>query len=736
MEKTVLLILLSAGLTTATSWSLGALMLRALRVHLFRQEEPVLATVLGFSLLSGLVFGLCVMHWVYRGVILWMALGWIGAAALWRLHRSDAPPLPPLPRAWRWLFVSFFAVYAFLYLIHAMKPEISPDGASYHLGHVTRYIRAHGFVPSYHDMYGMLSQGAEMLFLFAFAYGRHSAAALVHCAALFLLPLLILTYARRRGFPRAGVGGALLTFLSPVVGVDGTSAYNDVMAATVIFASFYFTQIWDEKREAALLVPAGLLAGFAFGVKYTAFLAIPFVLGFIVWKRGGWRLAAIAGICAAFMAAPWMVRNEIYYDNPLAPFFNKLFPNPYQDPGAEQAYRRAMRRYEGLESYAQLPRQLLADGGVVQGFLGPVFVLLPLALLSLRSRDGRRLLFAGLLFALPYTQNIGTRFLIPALPYWSIAMALPLQQVSGAIPVVAAAHAVISWPWIAGKYASPWAFRLKGLPVRLALRLDSEEEFLSQDAGYRCARAIDRLVPPDGKVFAFSQIPESYANREILTGYHSVATRTVSQILWSAGLEGSRPAWVLDFRFPERTVKRLRLVETATHHEDLWGIVEIDVWRGGKRWERSPDWSVTAWPNPWQAPMALDHSAVTRWNSQAPLSPGMYFEIRFGKPRTLDSVTALCQPPPYHSHVRLEGQTDEGKWETLAPAANVYESGPPLQLRRMAAEELRRQGIRYLLVMSHDDLAPDFDKEQEKWEVEVLWEDHGNRLYHVREAQR
>lgn len=736
MEKTALLILFSASLTTVTSWSLGALTLRALRVRLFRQEEPVLAVVLGFSLLSWLVFGLCAMHWVYRSVILWMALAWIGAAAALRVHRSDAPALPPLPRAWRWLFASCFAAHAFLYLVHAMKPEISPDGASYHLGHVSRYLRAHGFVPSYHDMYGMLSQGAEMLFLFAFAYGRHSAAAMAHCAALFLLPLLILTYARRRGFPRAGVAGALLAFMSPVVGVDGASAYNDVMAATVIFASFYFTQIWDETRERALLIPAGLLAGFAFGVKYTAFLAIPFVVGFILWKRGGWRQAAIAAVSAFLMFAPWMVRNAVYYDNPLAPFFNAVFPNPYQDPGAERAYRQAMRRYEGLESYAQLPRLLLVDGGVVQGFLGPVFALLPVALLSLRSREGRRLTFAGLLFALPYTQNIGARFLIPALPYWSVAMALPLQRVPGAIPLLVTAHAITSWPWIAGKYASPWAFRLKGLPVRLALRLDSEEAFLGQDPGYRCTRAVDRLVPPGEKVFAFSQVPESYTNREILTGYHSVETRTVSQILWSAGLEGSRPSWVMDFRFPERTLRRLRLVETGSHPEDLWGIAEIDVWRGSKRLERSPDWSVTAWPNPWQAPMALDRSAVTRWNSQLPLSPGMYFEIRFGKPRTLDGVTALCQPPPYYSRTRLDGLTDGGKWETLASAANVYESGAPLQLRQMAAEELRRRGIRYLLVMSHDDLAADFYKEQEKWEVEVIWEEQGNRLYRVKEARK
>ena len=40
--------------------------------------------------------------------------------------------------------------------------------------------RNHGFAWDYHSMYSYLSQGTEMLFLMAFAFGRHSAAALVH----------------------------------------------------------------------------------------------------------------------------------------------------------------------------------------------------------------------------------------------------------------------------------------------------------------------------------------------------------------------------------------------------------------------------------------------------------------------------------------------------------------------------------------------------------------------------
>ena len=59
-------------------------------------------------------------------------------------------------------------------------------------GNVARYWRHQGFDWNYHSIYSSLSQGMEMLFLVAFAIGRHPAAAMVHMAFQATLPLLIL----------------------------------------------------------------------------------------------------------------------------------------------------------------------------------------------------------------------------------------------------------------------------------------------------------------------------------------------------------------------------------------------------------------------------------------------------------------------------------------------------------------------------------------------------------------
>ncbi len=102
-----------------------------------------------------------------------------------------------------------------------------------------------------------------MLFLFAFVFGKHSAAALVHFAFWIALAGLILCYGRRIGHPAAGVAGAIFTAVSPLVAFDGSIAYIDVAVAAILFALFYLLQVWDQNRNVGLLVLIGMLAGFA-----------------------------------------------------------------------------------------------------------------------------------------------------------------------------------------------------------------------------------------------------------------------------------------------------------------------------------------------------------------------------------------------------------------------------------------------------------------------------------------
>src|SRR5204862_3103446 len=83
---------------------------------------------------------------------------------------------------------------------------------------------------------------------------------------------------------KASIFAAILVFASPVIGKDGISAYNDMMVATLIYAVFYLLQVWDESPSYNLLILIGLLSGSSYGVKYTAFLTLPFAAGWIAYS--------------------------------------------------------------------------------------------------------------------------------------------------------------------------------------------------------------------------------------------------------------------------------------------------------------------------------------------------------------------------------------------------------------------------------------------------------------------
>src|SRR6185295_14360897 len=126
------------------------------------------------------------------GMILWAV--WSARGKTVRSKTPRRSTLPAVPLVWMWSFYLVFSAFFIYYFFNAMAPEVSPDGSGYHLGNVLRYWRNHGFVWDYHSLYSYLSQGMEMLFLVAFSFGRHSAAALVHFAWLCALPLLMVCY--------------------------------------------------------------------------------------------------------------------------------------------------------------------------------------------------------------------------------------------------------------------------------------------------------------------------------------------------------------------------------------------------------------------------------------------------------------------------------------------------------------------------------------------------------------
>ena len=685
-----LAILFGALFTVAVSTALGALVLGDCC------DDWGVRFVTGGAVLSLAIFCLCAVGFVYP--LVFLALGMFLRPRFFRTR---------LPRPHK-VYLSIFGLFFVLYFFNAMAPEFSFDGSRYHLGLVGRYLREHGFHRITDNLYASLSQGIEMLFLFAYAFGKHSAAAIVHFAFLVALAWMMFAYGRRTGYPAAGAVGAVLTFVSPLAGVDATSAYNDVAVAAIAFALFYLLELWSEVGGVRLLVAAGCVAGFAYAAKYTAWVAVPYALGFVAWKSRRVRDPAIVAACASLLILPWMAKNWMWVHNPVAPFFNGVFPNPYITVAFEREYRHS-----------------LATNGRFPWELGPVFLLAPLGLLALRIKEGRHLLLAAAVFGVSYFSNVSARFLLPSLPFVALAMGLVLSSIPQLAMAVVLLHAVLSWPSVLRRYAAADAWHLVKVPYREALRIKPEDGFLQSNLpDYGVTRTVEQSTAPGSAVFTFRPIPEAYTARRVLVAFQSAENLIRQRTLYTGFVEEYAPVWRLAFSFPRQRLKAIRLLQTGRSANDLWTMHELRVFDGTR--ELSRDWKLTG-TDPWRLGNLVDGDRYSFWVCGDTLRPGQFVQAGFAKVEELDSVRIEASPNQWALRLELDIEDENGSWHRLSGLPQTSSVPPPDDLWRSAEAELKRSGVDYLLMFDGE-----FGANVARKKALQVAEYRGARLYQLR----
>lgn len=739
-------VLFGGAFTFLVSLLLGKTLLKWLRIKLYRSEELFFGFMFGAACLSMIVFCLTVCGLAYTGIFFATGIAIVAIAWRYRAIEFAAEKLPPLPRTWSLLFRSVYGIYAVLYLVVALCPESSPDGTVYHVAFPALYLREHHIPAITTNLLATLSEGVEMLFLFAFSLGRHGAAALVHLLFMLAAPLGMLSYAKRIGSPVAGVVGGLLFFLSPVTAVVGTAAYVDVAAAVVVFTVFYLVHVWRERQQDALLIPAGLLAGFAYAIKYTACLAVVYVIGAVILRgrrslKSTLRPCAIVVLFAFAMMVPWLVKNVAVVGNPVAPFANRWFPNPYISVSIEQGYVAQMGSLGGLPLW-QFPYDITARGAHTQGSIGPVFLLTPLALLALTHPAGRQLLCAAGIFLLPYPAALGARFLLPALTFLALALALAVSRWKYLAAVIVVLHAVLSWPQVIPHYAMLFGApgpRLEMPDWRAALRLKPEADYLEETVygeervdGYGIGTILNANVPRRERVLAFRTFQQAYHSREVLVDWLSAEGVRLGDSVRAARDPGYRATEQHRFSFVPRPVRRMRLLQIG-RAADPWSINELRIFSNGVELPRLPQWSLRAFPNPWDVQLAFDNSPLTRWSSGEPASPGMYLELDLGRMRTIDLVVAET-PGRRGIEMDLQIETAPGKWQSVGARQDAARIGVEPRLRRAAMENLLHHSVQWLAVNDMDPGARDFLHHQAEWGIRLSGTGARYRLYHLEPA--
>jgi hypothetical protein len=730
-------ILFGATFTVAVATALGSLVLGRLRVTLYRMEAALIAFVAGAGCLSFLIAILCVLHQARKGVFLWGGAAII-ALAVWQGRRTPRRrELPAVPLAWSVGFVLTFAIFGIYYLTNALAPEVSPDGSGYHLGNVARLWRNHGFVWDYHSMYSYLSQGTEMLFLMAYSFGRHPAAAVVHFGFLCSVPLLIVCWGRRFGYWKAAFFAASVVWVSPVFAKDGTSAYNDLAVVTVVYAVFYLLQVWDQSKQHNLLILIGLLCGAAYAAKYTTFLTFPFALAWVLvgqssdlpgQKFGTLRQLLLLSAPAALLAAPWVIRNWVWLGNPAAPFLNWWFPNPYYHPGMERIYAESLKHYYFLKHFWQVPLELTLRGGLVEGMFGPVFLLFPFALFALRLRFGRQLLLAALVFAVPAYFNVGARFLMPSAPFLALAMGVGLTETPGALPLLAIFQVFLCWPPALSAYCTPWTWRISSAPVAVVVGKESPGSYLRKWLpDYALKGIIEESVPKGERVFSFAGRPEAYIDRDFVVSYESALGNLVHDILWAP--QAHPPQHQQHFKFLPVTTRGIRVVNMGSS-DSSWTVSELRIRSQGRELSRTPNWRLSAKPNGWEVQLAFDNSYATRWSTWQGMSPGDWIQVDLPAPEAVDEVVLECDPVR-EAQLQVEILLGSGRWVPITDTIEDVKVDPPAGMRRAAARDVKALGFHYILLNEGDLVYEDIIKYPAFWGVTEIAKNNGTHFYRI-----
>ena len=349
-------------------------------------ERLVFAVGLGlgvFSLLT-LLLGLAGFFpaWLMWAIVIGSAMS--GGALLAGLFRDlrktigDAARRPGLALL-LWLIILLFLV---MNLAGAFVPPHMYDVLEYHLAAPAAFHRADRIEFLAGNVYSNFPENAEMLYLLGMRLsGMRDGGAEVGKILNVLLglwtALAIRACGRRLFSGRAGDAGALFFYVWPYVAALAGVAYVEMPLAFYTILALLAASIWwqaeSEGRTAwRPLLVAGLFAGLAAGVKYTAllFVVMPVALGFFVvlalrkQARKGVAAAVLVGLAAVLVLSPWLIKSAVYTGNPTYPLLYRVFGGKHWSPEQEACWAPAHAAPAG-EDQPGLParvRDLLTRG--------------------------------------------------------------------------------------------------------------------------------------------------------------------------------------------------------------------------------------------------------------------------------------------------------------------------------------------------------------------------------------
>jgi hypothetical protein len=539
------------GVFTIVAGGLGRWILSYVPLDDWNRAEQIAAAVLvGFSCLAPLIlsvgaaalnaFTVAALFLVIAVLVRRHLVKWVAETVRW-MHGSQELP----HHIWDQIAAVVIIWALALGLLISLLPPTKWDALTYHLAGAQQYV-AHGrFYAAAHNHFLGFPQQVDVLYAAQLALtGRLTGSSLLQWSMGSFMLLLVGGMATRRFGLRAGLVAAGAIIVGKSIWLEMTFAYSDLIPMGLAAIGLDAADTWARYRSQLLsnravtrqdvkyLIMIGAASGFAMGAKYTT-IWLGVALGLLVlWiaRHESWRrklvFVSVYGVAAIIVLSPWLVRNVIWYGNPVYPFLFKTGEMDsirqawYRDPGSGMLY---------TADAWQLPIMPIAatilgfEGGTGYGTsIGPVYLLLcPMLMLTWgkvtaeeRKFAIHALLVAGIIMliwifaaALVSYANQSTRLVLYMFPPLAIVAGLALDSLyrlpKKPLDLAFVIHAMIAVVLVFTAIDYTQVFIHSGFFTYFSGESRYQEAFLEQELGwhYEAMRQVNAL--PQGSTVRF-----------------------------------------------------------------------------------------------------------------------------------------------------------------------------------------------------------------------------------------
>ncbi len=446
--------------------------INTLKVEIETDWDFIFSSALGFMILSfGAMFITMAQALTKASVFIFLGLLIIYSRReiLGAIKRLQMPVLRfSSPFESLLFFLILFA--AGINLLMALAPPFGLDEQQYHLNAPLHYIRRGGFyILSHLGGQTRYPQNMEMLFTLAMVVKDDILAKLINYY-FGVMTLFVIRAFNKRFFQSESLLPCAIFYCSWLVYYVSAQIHVELPLAFYEGVALFALLLWLDDLPNWYIHGAPLrflfffsaaCAGFALGIKYTSMLSLIAFFALIIIYFKAWRytfnrrvLLYAAGYVffALLLFSPWIIKNTVYYRNPIEPFRIRLLTAYLNDLAGRKAAEPAppaaaefTRRYQILNR-AVYPRSSLREfllipynstiygewGRQVFDMLISPFYLMFLPFLFAMRRKGwgvnALLIYVSIFDILWLILQPITRYLAPIMPVMAILIAFLFQR--------------------------------------------------------------------------------------------------------------------------------------------------------------------------------------------------------------------------------------------------------------------------------------------------------------------